>query len=220
MVRILSAVLLLAAVSASATTAVPSFEISAANIQASVAAMRADQVKAKSGNIGGQIANLAWSLDRSEREAARLRNDLRWLQQRLRRQGFAQPGLPSRPGQPGRPGQPYDPNLRWDVQRFTRDLDQVTRDSQWQLNDLRLLIGQAEKDEALVAPATRLLNSARWLKSTTNWLLSDARSAHWDFSRAGYTFEGMDLDRNSRDLDWRAQDLQNEAARLLAKVRG
>ncbi|PIR15516.1 MAG: hypothetical protein COV48_13890, partial [Elusimicrobia bacterium CG11_big_fil_rev_8_21_14_0_20_64_6] len=119
-----------------------------------------------------------------------------------------------------RPGQPdNDPSLRWDIQRFTRDLAQLARDTQWRLSDLRNLTAQAEKDETLVSPATRLLNAARQFKSETNWLGMDARFAHFDFIRAGYTFEGMDLDRNSRDLDSNAQDLQTEADRLLAKVR-
>ena len=164
MVRFLTAALLLSAVSASASPAIPSFEFSVANIQASVAALRANQVKAKSGNIGPRLDSMAWDLQRSERDASQLRSDLRFLLSRVRRQGSA----PSRPGQPG---QPSDPNLRWDVQRFTRDLAQLTRDSQWRLNDLRSLSAQAEKDEALVSPATRLLESARRFKSETNWLL-------------------------------------------------
>jgi|CXWL01.1.fsa_nt_gi hypothetical protein len=219
MVQILSAALLLVAATAFATPAIPSFEFSVAHIESSVAALRAAQVKAKAGNIGPQIINLAWDLQRYERDTARLRNDLRWLQQRLRRQGFAQPGLPL-PGRPGRPGRPdSDPSLRWDVQRFTRDVDQLTRDSQWRIQDLRMLTAQAEKDETLVAPATRLLDAARQLKSETNWFLSDARFAHFDFSLAGYTSEGWELDRNSRDLDKHAQDLSSESDRLLSKVR-
>ena len=178
MVRFLSAALLLAAVSASATPAIPSFEFSVANIQASVAAMRAEQIQAKSGNLGAQISNLAWDLERYQRDVQRLRNDLRYLSQRLRRQGLSQPGLPSRPGQPN------DPSLRWDVQRFTRDTDQLARDLQWRLNDLRFLSGQAQKDEALVAPANRSGGAARWLRSETNWFASDARSTSWDFRRA------------------------------------
>jgi len=211
MVRALSAALLLAAVSASASPAIPSFEFSVANIQASIAAMRAEQVQAKAGNIGPQIDSLAWDLERYERDTQRMRNDLRWLQQRLRSQGNSQPG---RPGQPNN-----DPSLRWDIQRLTRDLAQLSRDAQWRLNDLRMLTSQAEKDETLVAAASRLNDTARRLKSETNWFAMDARFAYFDFMRAGYTFEGMDLDRNSRDIDSRAQDLQSEADRLLAKVR-
>ncbi len=211
MVRVLAVALLIPAVSASASPSIPSFEFSVAHIQSSIAAMRGEQVKAKAGNIGPQISNLAWDLQRYEQDTSRLRNDLRWLQQRLRRQGFPQPG---RPGQPGN-----DPSLRWDIQRFTRGLDRLAHDAQWRLQDLRILLAQAEKDETLVAPATRLLNAARQLKSETNWFLTDARFAHFDFSRAGYNFEAMDLDRNSRDLDDHSQDLQSEADRLLAKVR-
>ncbi|MCR4296265.1 MAG: hypothetical protein NUW21_12075 [Elusimicrobia bacterium] len=210
MVRILSAVLMLASVSASASPAIPSFEVSAARLQASVAALRAAQVQAKGANSGPQISALTWDLERYGRDISRMRNDLRWLQQRLRRQGSAQPG---------RPGQPSDPSLRWDVQRLTRDLAQTARDAQWRLNDLRFLASSAEKDEALVAPASRLLDAARRLKSDTNWFAMDARFAYWDFNRAGYTFEAMDLDRNSRDVDTNAQNLETEADRLLAKVR-
>jgi hypothetical protein len=207
MVRILSAALILSAVSASASPAIPSFEFSVAQIHSSIAALRAEQVQAKAGNLGPQIANMAWDLERSERDISRLRNDLRWLLQRVRNH---QPNN-------GRPDN--DPSLRWDVQRFTRDLAQLARDSQWRLNDLRNLTAQAEKDETLVAPASRLVDAARRLKSETNWFGMDARFAYFDFMRAGYTFEGMDLDRNSRDVDSRAQDLQNESDRLLAKVR-
>lgn len=213
MVRILSAVLMLAAVSASASPAIPSFEVSAAQLQASIAAMRASQVKAKVAASGPQIDSLAWDLQRYERDIAQMRNDLRWLQQRLRRAGSTQPG------RPGQPGQPSDPSLRWDIQRLVRDLAQTSRDAQWRLNDLRFLASSAEKDEALVAPATRLLDAARRLKNETNWFSMDARFAYFDFMRAGFTFEGMDLDRNSRDVDTNAQELQTEADRLLAKVR-
>lgn len=211
MVRALSAALLLVAASASASPAIPSFEFSVANIQASVAALRAEQVKAKAGNLGPQIDSISWDVERYERDTMRLRNDLTWLLQRVRRQG--QGG-----GQPGQPNN--DPSLRWDVQRFTQDLAQVTRDSQWRLNDLRMLASQAVKDETLVPSASRLLDETRRFKSATNWLLSDARFGYFDLIRAGFTFEGMDLDRNSRDVDARAQDLQNEADKLLTKVRG
>jgi len=214
MVRILSAVLILAAVSASASPAIPSFEASAAQLQSSIAAMRAAQVQAKGANSGPQISSLTWDLERYERDISRMRNDLRWLQQRLRRAGSSQPG---RPGQPGRPD--ADPSLRWDVQRLVRDLGQTARDAQWRLNDLRFLAASAEKDETLVLPATRLLDAARRLKNETNWFAMDARFAYFDFTRAGFTFEGMDLDRNSRDVDMNAQSLQTEADRLLAKVR-
>ena len=210
MVRILSAALLLAAVSASAAIEIPSFELSVANVHAALAASRAERVKLKAGNLGPQINNLAWQLDSSERDLSRLRNDLNWLLQRMRR--YQQP-------QPGRPGQPSDPSLRWDVERFTRDLAQLTRDAQWRLMDLRNLSAQAEKDEALVAPASRLADAARRLKSESNWFSSDARFAGFDFRRAGFNFEAMDVDRDSRDLDWRAQDLQSGADQLLAKVK-
>lgn len=210
MVRILSAVLMMAAVSASASPAIPSFEFSAAQLQSSIAAMRASQVKAKGAASGPQIDSMAWDLQRYERDIAQMRNDLRWLQQRLRRAGSTQPG---------RPGQPSDPSLRWDIQRLVRDLAQTSRDAQWRLNDLRFLASSAEKDEALVAPATRLLDAAQRLKNETNWFSMDARFAYFDFMRAGYTFEGMDLDRNSRDVDTNAQALQTEADRLLSKVR-
>lgn len=213
MVRILSAVLMMAAASASASPAIPSFEVSAAQLQSSIAAMRASQVKAKGAASGPQIDSMAWDLQRYERDIAQMRNDLRWLQQRLRRAGSTQPG------RPGQPGQPSDPSLRWDIQRLVRDLAQTSRDAQWRLNDLRFLASSAEKDEALVAPATRLLDAARRLKNETNWFSMDARFAYFDFMRAGYTFEGMDLDRNSRDVDTNAQSLQTEADRLLAKVR-
>lgn len=213
MIRILSAVLMLAAVSASATPAIPSFEFSAAQLQTTIAALRAAQVKAKGANSGPQISALTWDLERYERDISRMRNDLRWIQQRLRRQGNAQPG------RPGQPGQPNDPSLRWDIQRLTRDLAQTSRDAQWRLNDLRFLISSAEKDETLVAPASRLVDAARRFKSEVNWFAMDARFAYFDFMRAGFTFEGMDLDRNSRDVDTNAQALQSEADRLLAKVR-
>lgn len=213
MVRILSAVLALSAVTASATPSMPSFEVSAAQLQASIAALRASQVQAKVAASGPQIDSMAWDLQRYERDIAQMRNDLRWLQQRLRRAGSTQPG------RPGQPGQPSDPSLRWDIQRLVRDLAQTSGDAQWRLNDLRFLASSAEKDEALVAPAARLLDAARRLKNETNWFSMDARFAYFDFTRAGYTFEGMDLDRNSRDVDTNAQSLQTEADRLLAKVR-
>jgi len=205
---------MLAAVSASASPAIPSFEVSAANLQATIAAMRAAQVKTKAANAGPQISSLTWDLERYERDLSRMRNDLRWLQQRLRRAGM-NPGQ----GRPGQPNQPNDPSLRWDIQRLTRDLAQTSRDAQWRLNDLRFLASSAEKDETLVIPATRLLDAARRLKNETNWFSMDARFAYFDFMRAGFTFEGMDLDRNSREIDTNAQNLQGEADRLLAKVR-
>lgn len=209
MVRALSAALLLLPAAAYANPAVPSFEAAIAQIQAAVAATRAEQVKTKGADIGARLSNLSWDMERSERETSRLRNDMRWLLQRARRWQKPQPGKPD-----------MDPSLRWDVQRFTRDLANVARDAQWRLQDLRSLSAQAEKDETLVGPATRVADSARRLKSETNWLLMDARFGYWDLIRAGFTFEGMDLDRNSRELDQSAQDLQTEGDRLVTKVRG
>jgi len=193
--------ILLAAVSASASPAIPSFEFSAAQLQSSIAAMRADQVKAKAGALGAQISRLTWDVERAERDAEKLRSDLRWLLQRVRfpRQGDS---------------------VRWDLQRFTQEFSQVTRDAQWRLGDLRHLTAQAQADETLVAPAQRLLDASRRFKTATNWLLMDARFAYFDLLRAGYAFEGMDLDRNSRDVDQHAQDLNGEANKLLTKVRG
>ena len=208
MVRILSAALLLAAVSASASPAIPSFEASMANIQAAIATSHVAQLKVKAGNIGPQLSSLAWDLERADQDANRMRNDLRWLLQRVR--SYQRP-------QNGRPD--MDPSLRWDVQRLTQDLSRMARDAQWRLMDLRNLSAQAEKDETLVGPASRVADAARRLKNDTNWLVSDARFGYFDLMRAGFTFEGMDLDRDSRDLDSRAQDLQNEAEKLLAKVR-
>ncbi|UPT75188.1 MAG: hypothetical protein M0D55_05630 [Elusimicrobiota bacterium] len=209
MVRALSAAILLLPAAAYANPAVPSFEGALGEIRAAVAATRAAQVKAKAGDIGPRLSTLAWDLDRAERDAYRLRNDLRWLLQRARRYQKPQPGRPE-----------TDPSLRWDVQRFTRDLAQTTRDAQWRLGDLRHLSAQAEKDETLVGPASRVVDAARRLKNESNWLVMDARFGYWDLMRAGFTFEGMDLDRNSRDLDDHARDLQSEGDKLLAKVRG
>lgn len=214
MIRILSAVLMLTAVSASASPAIPSFEFSAAQLQSSIAAMRAAQVQAKGANTGPQITSMAWDLERYAQDMSRMRNDLSWLQQRLRRAGNVQPG---RPGQPGQPNP--DPSLRWDIERLVQDLAQTSRDAQWRLNDLRFISSSAEKDETLVMPATRLRDAANRLKSDTNWFSMDARFAYFDFMRAGFTFEGMDLDRNSRDIDNNAQELLTESDRLLAKVR-
>ena len=210
MVRIpaLISFILLISVSASASPAIPSFEFSSAQLQSSIVALRASQVQARSAASGPQIDSLAWDLQRYERDTQRLRNDLRWLQQRLRQAGSTQPGQPN-----------TDPSLRWDVQRLSQDLAQMSRDSQWRLNDLRFLASSATKDETLVAPVSRLLDAARRLKSETTWFTMDARFAYFDFTRAGFPFEAMDLDRNSRDLDTNAQSLQSEADKLLTKVR-
>jgi hypothetical protein len=213
MVRALAAILLLVpAVSASPVALAPaavSFEGMAAELQASVAALRAAQIENVVVKSGPRIDSLAWDLERYEREAAQARRDLRWLESRLRRYQRPQPGRPD-----------SDPNLRWDVQRFTRELSRLARDASWRLNDLRHLTAGAVKDDALVSPAQRLQRAAQALKSETHWLEFDARFAASDFRRAGFTFEAMDLDRDSRDLDSRAQDLQDESGRLLAKVSG
>lgn len=206
MVRALSAALLLAATSASAAPlALPSFEAAAFQLQASVKALRAASVKALGADIGPQLDSLAWDLQRFQQDAARMRSDLRFVMNRVNA------------GRPGN-GQP-DPNLRWDLQRFNQDLSSMSRDAQWRLNDLRTLSAQAQKDPGLAARAQRVVDAARWLKNDTNWLAFDARFAYSDLMRAGYSFEGMDLDRYSRDLDQSAADLQSEAERLLAKVR-
>lgn len=199
MVRVLTASLLLLASASHAAPAIPSFEVSAANLQSAVAGMHKSRVK----SVGNQIDSLAWDLDRERRDVEQLRSELRWLTQRLRSQ--------QRPG---------DQSLRWDVQRFSRDLQQVSRDLQWKLNDARMLAAQAQKDETLVKPAERLQAAARWLKDSTNWFAFDARFAYWDFSRAGFTFEAMDLQRDSSDADSNAQNLLDESGRLLAKVKG
>jgi hypothetical protein len=205
MVHVLSAALLFAAVSLSASAAMTSFEVSAAQVQASIATLRGAQVRAKAGASAGQISNLTGNLNHYANQTRRLYNTMRWLQQRMRAGGAGRSSS--------------DPVLRWDVQRFMSDLSQLTRDAQWRLNDLRFLTASAEKDETLVAPASRLLDAARGFKSEMGWLAADARLAAFEFRDAGFIFESMDLDRDSRDLEGRTQDLQNEAARLLAKVR-
>jgi hypothetical protein len=210
MVRALSAALLLAATSASAAPlALPSFENAAAELRANVAALRASALKDKGADIGPRLTQMAWDVERTQQDCQRLRRELGWLMSRVR-------GVRPGPGN-GRGGP--DQNLRWELQRFNQDLARLTRDAQWRLNDLRGLSAEAQKDPALVAPAQRLVDSARWQKSETGWLISDARFAYFDLMRAGFTFEGMDLDRNSRDLDQAASDLQSESDRLLAKVR-
>lgn len=217
MVRSLSLALVLAATSASAAPlALPSFENAAAQLHATVSALRASALKRKGADIGPRLNQMAWDVERSQQDVSRLRRELGFLLNRVR-SGGNRPGNPRDPRHPGN-GQP-DQNLRWEFQRFNQDLARVARDGQWRLSDLRGLTAQAEKDPTLVVPAQRLVDSARWLKSETNWLANDARFAYFELIRAGLSFEGMDLDRNSRDLDQGAQDLQAEADRLLAKVR-
>lgn len=204
MVRVLSAALVLCAASAAAASTpppLPSFEASAARLQESVAALRAAQLKAKAGELGPRLNAAARDLEGDESEAYRLQNDLRFLMSRVRS---------------GRP----DQILRWDVQRFTRELSALARDAQWRLTDLRSLSAQAQKDEALISPASRVLASARSLDNTVHWLVFDARFAYFDLQRAGFTFEAMDLDRGSRDMDGLARELLSESEKLLAKVRG
>ncbi len=208
MVRISSLVLVLAAASVSASPATPAFELSAAQLQESAIATRSAQVKARAGSLEPQILRLTLDLQRCERTALRLRRDLGLLVVRLRE-------YKTKVGRVDN-----DPTLSLDVQRFTQDLAQLARDAQSRLNELHFLASQAEEDKTLVASASRLLDVARRFKSATNRLRLDARSAYPDFVRAGFTFEGMDVDRDSRDLDERARDLQNEADQLLTKVRG
>lgn len=207
MVRISSLVLVLAAASVSASPATPSFELSAAQLQESASAMRGAQVKARTGDLKPRIIRMTLDLQRCERSALRLRRELGLLVVRLRE-------YKTKVGRVNN-----DPTLSLDVQRFTQDLAQLARDSQRSLNDLRFLASQAEKDEALVAPVSGLLDVARRFKNATSRLRLDARSAYPDFVRVGFTFEGMDMDRDSRDVDEHARDLQDEADQLLAKVR-
>ena len=77
--------LLLVGTTASATPAIPSFEFSAAQLQASITAMRLAQVKTKSGDIGSKLTSLTWDLQRSERDVSQLRRDLNPLMGRVRR---------------------------------------------------------------------------------------------------------------------------------------
>jgi hypothetical protein len=207
MVRALSAVLLLAASSASALQGafvappVPAFELPSLELL--------QVVVPNPPSVGPQLDAMAWDLQRYERESQRLRSDLRFLLSRVRAYKHEN----------GKPDP--DPSLRWDVRRFTQSLGQLARDAQWRLNDLRYLSAQVPgKDDSLVFPAQRLADAARRLKSETNWLVFDARFGYFDFIRAGFSFEGMDLDRDSRDLDSHALDLQNDSDRLAAKVRG
>lgn len=207
MIRTLCLVLLAASSASAATLALPSFENAAAGLHAQVRALRAAQVKAASSDIGPRLDSMSWDLQRDENDARRLQSDLRFLLGRLRN------------GQPGDGRRGQDPYARMDLQRFIRDVAAVARDAQWRRDDLRALSSRAEKDPTLVGPATNLSKAARSLKSSTNWLLTDARFAYFDLIRAGFSFEAMDLDRSTRDLDGVAQDLSTDADALLAKVR-
>ena len=205
----LAAVVLAAAPAFAAASAAPlSFETSLAQIHSAVGALRAEQVKVKSGQIAGQIENLAWDLERAERETSRLKQDLSWL--RLRAARYRREN--------GRPDS--DPALRWDLQRFTRELQDLSRGAQWRLDDLRRLSAQAQKDDSLVSPAQRLVDATRRFKEMARWLALDARFAQFDFLRAGFTFEAFEVDRGSRDAETRAQELLGESESLLTKVRG
>ena len=206
MARTLFAALLFAAMSASAAPlALPSFEAAALQLQTTVKALSAASAKARGSDVGPRLDNMAWDLQNSQRDFARLRGDLRFLMNRLNSR---------RPGN----GWP-DQTLRWDIQRFNQDLAARSRDAQWRLDELRSLSAQAQKDPNLVGPAARLLDASRYLKDETNWLAFDAGFDYSDMMRAGLSFEGMDLDRNARDIDQNAAQLQSEGERLLAKVR-
>lgn len=210
MEKVALAALVLAAPSAFASgpLALPDFDAAILQTQTAIKSFRAAQVKAKSADISGRLHSIAWDLERAERESSRLKNDLRWLLQRVRRYKREN----------GKPDP--DPSLRWDLQRFNRELDSVARDAQWRLQDLRMLSASAEKDPNAVYPAQRVLDAARRLKQEVHWLAFDARFGRFDLMRAGFSMEGWDLDRHSSDLDARSQDLESEADRLLAKVRG
>jgi hypothetical protein len=210
MVKAALAALVLAAPSAFASgpVALPNFDAAILETHAAIKSFRAGQVKAKSADVSGRLNSIAWDLERSEREASRLRGELRWLLQRAR-------GYRREQGKPD-----PDPSLRWDLQRFNRDLQSVARDADWRLNDLRMLNAQVEKDPNAVYPAQRLVDAARRLKQETHWVAFDARFGRFDLMRAGFSMEGWDLDRYSSDLDARAQDLESVAAQILAKVRG
>jgi hypothetical protein len=207
MIRALCAVLLLAASASAAPLALPSFESSARDLQASLAAARAASIKTLSSDIGPRLDAMAWDLRTAQQDVSRLRGDLRWL---MRRVGSGRGGDPRR-GPGG--------DVRWDLQRFNQNLADLSRNAQWRLNDLYALSAQAPKDPELVAHVQRLIDSARWLQSETNQLTFDARFDAFQLMTAGYALESMDLDRNSRDLDRSAQDLQAAGERLLAKVR-
>ncbi len=190
---------MLVAVSSSAGPALLTFELSSASVQSAIAVTRAAQVKARAESLGPQIDALAQDLARSQSDASRLRSDMRILQSRLQR---------------------TDPAMRRDIEAFTRTTGQLVRDTQGRLGSLRFLSAQAVKNEILVAPATRLLDAALKLKSEADLFAAYARFASSDFMNAGYTLEGMDLDRNSHDIDLCAKDLHAESERMLSKVRG
>ena len=206
MVQALFAALLFAAAPASAAAplALPSFESAAFQLQASVKAMRAAQVQAKSADIGPRLDSMSWDLQRAAQDVERMRDDLRLLMTRV-------DTIP--------PGGRVDPNLGWDLQRFNQDLDSLAGDGRFRLNDLNVIAAQAEKDPSLVGRAQNLVNAAGGLKSDTKWLVFDVGFDVSDLMRAGFGMEEMDLDRNSRELDQNASDLQSGAERVLAKVR-
>ncbi len=203
MVCTLSAVVLLAA---SVSASVPaSFESVVDGVRAQVQAQSESNAKAAAASLGAQLDDLTWGLQDAAQNFDRRRSNLRVLMSRV--DAFV-------------PGRPQDPNLGWDLQLFTQDLDTAAQNSRYRLNDLSALSVQIRaKDPALAASAQRLADAASAFQSGVHWFVFDEGFDTADLERMGYFQQEMDLDQDSRDLDRSSQALLSAAQALLAKIR-
>lgn len=212
---VLSLAAVLAAAAHAGPAVMPSFENLLLDARAAVHATRAAQRAEKSSNLGPRIDRAAWDLQRWQRDAQDLRRNLQLLKSRLNRRLDA----PARPGRPG-PGRPDDSQVRWDVQRVGRQLEQHARDLRWTLQELQS-IRQAitEKDPELAGPANRLDGANTWFASDERWLENELRFIGFDLRRAGFHFEAFDYERHGRDIDSDVRGIEDETRQILAKVR-
>lgn len=206
---VLSLAAVLAAAAHAGPAVMPSFENMLLDARAAVHATRAAQREQKSSNLGPRIDRAAWDLQRWQRDAQTLTRNLRFLKSRLNRYRAPQRGQPD-----------MDPGLRWDVQRYSRDLEQHARDLRWtsqELTSVRQAI--TEKDPELAAAAARLESATTWLTSEERWLENELRWIGFDLRRAGFHFEAFDYERHGRDVEADVRAVEDETRQILAKVR-
>ena len=57
------------------------------------------------------------------------------------------------------------------------------------------------------------------MRTTSGWLLSEARWARMDLSSAGYNIEAWDVEREAQDADYSAERTEQSARRAWDKIR-
>ncbi|PCI32280.1 MAG: hypothetical protein COB53_12605 [Elusimicrobia bacterium] len=211
MIRLLAIAVLALPLLTQSLSAAPalSFEAALSSIRSTVRETQKKQIQAKD-------ASQASSIRRVSNDLSRYRWDLQDAQRKIKDISRRAKQLAN---DRNRDPNHQDPFLRNDIRRLLWDLRDLNRDLNRASQTVSQLLRTAKKSPESVSPAQSLVSNTRWLKSDAGWMESDARWLRSDLRRAGFTFEGWDIEREVDVIDRKTRDLERDSRSLQTKVR-